>query len=126
MTDEPEIVKTILATKFADFALDKLRRDAVAPALGHGIFSSNGPAWERSRALIRPSFNRSQVADLDNLEVHVQRLIDVISPQKSEIDLQPLFYSLSMDFATKFLFGRSTSSLVSGGRDFAASEFVDA
>jgi cytochrome P450 len=126
VTAEPEIVKTILATKFDDFALTERRINAMVPSLGHGIFASNGAAWERSRALIRPNFTRSQVADLDTFETHIQHFIGAIPRDGSTIDLQPLFFSLTMDSATEFLFGRSTDCLAPGLETRSASEFVKA
>jgi len=47
----PEIIKTILSTKFNDYSLGQRRKDTFIPVLGHGIFDSDGAAWERSRAL---------------------------------------------------------------------------
>jgi hypothetical protein len=67
---EPEVVKTMLSTKFDDFALPARRIDLIVPSLGHGISASNSAAWERSRALIRHNFTRNQVADLDTFERH--------------------------------------------------------
>lgn len=125
-TAEPEIVKTILSTKFDDFALSARRIDAIIPSLGHGIFASNGAAWERSRALIRPNFTRSQVADLDTFETHILHFISAIPRDASTVDLQPLFFSLTMDSATEFLFGRSTDCLAPGLETHSASEFVKA
>ena len=125
-TAEPEIVKTVLSTKFDDFALSKRRIQAIVPLLGSGIFASNGHAWERSRALVRPNFTRNQVADLDTFETHIQHLIDAIPCDGSTVDLQTLFFSLTMDSATEFLFGRSTNCLVPGLETQSASDFVKA
>lgn len=125
-TAEPEIVKTILSTKFNDFALTNRRIEAVGTSLGHGIFASNGAAWERSRALIRPNFTRSQVADLDSFETHIKHFVSAIPHDGSTVDLQPLFASLTMDSATEFLFGRSTNCLVPGLETTSSSEIVKA
>lgn len=125
-TDEPEIIKTILSTKFDDFELSDRRIKAIAPSLGHGIFASNGAQWERSRALIRPSFTRTQVADLDTFETHVQHLIGAIPRDGSTVDLQALFFSLTMDSSTEFLFGTSTNCLAPGLETHSASEMVKA
>ena len=116
----------MLSTKFHDFELTPRRIDAVVPSLGHGIFASNGAAWERSRALIRPSFTKTQVADLDTFETHIQHFISAIPRDGSTVDLQPLFFSLTMDSATEFLFGRSTACLAPGLKTQSASEFVKA
>jgi hypothetical protein len=47
----PENIKTILSTKFNDYSLGQKRKDTFIPVLGHGIFDTDGAAWERSRAL---------------------------------------------------------------------------
>lgn len=64
-----------------------------------------------SEALVRPSFARAQVADLDTFETHIQHLIAKIPRDGSTIDLQPLFYQLTLDSATEFLLGESVDIL---------------
>lgn len=65
------------------------------------------------QALVRPNFIRSQVADLDLYETHIQILFSKIPRDGSMVDLQPLFFQLTLDSATEFLFGESVSSLTS-------------
>ena len=125
-TIEPEIIKTILATKFQDYCLGKRRRDVFLPVFGHGIFANDGSAWERSRSMVRPNFTRAQVADLEMFEVHVSHLIDSIPRDGSTVDLQDLFFGLTMDSATEFLFGKSTNTLAPGLETKSASDFVKA
>ena len=96
--------------------------------LGAGIFTTDGLQWEHSRvthaldstyftaltnyqALIRPNFTRAQVADLETFETHIQTLISKIPRDGSTIDLQALFFKLTLDSATEFLFGESVRSL---------------
>ena len=116
----------MLSTKFNDFSLGQRRANVLIPALGHGIFDTDGPAWERSRALVRPNFTRQQVADLDTFETHVQHLIARIPRDGTAVDLQELFFSLTMDSATEFLFGKSTNVLAPGVNSVEAEEFVQA
>ncbi|KAI1626903.1 cytochrome P450 [Exophiala viscosa] len=125
-TIEPENIKAILSTKFADFSLGQRRREVFIPVFGHGIFTTDGSAWERSRAMVRPNFTRQQVADLDMFEVHMSHLIDSIPRDGSTVDLQDLFFGLTMDSATEFLFGRSTNTLAPGLETKSANEFVKA
>lgn len=61
--------------------------------------------------MMRPSFAREQVADLNLEETHVQNMMQAL-PVKSdgwtdEIDIQVLFFRLTIDSATEFLFGES-------------------
>ncbi|PHH89972.1 hypothetical protein CDD83_4833 [Cordyceps sp. RAO-2017] len=61
--------------------------------------------------MVRPSFTRAQITDVDALEAHVSRLIDKIPKDGTTIDLSQLFTRLTMDSATEVLFGESTNSL---------------
>ncbi|KAE8375732.1 cytochrome P450 [Aspergillus bertholletiae] len=113
-TIEPENVKTILAVKFKQFELGEKRRRTFHPLLGDGIFASDGPQWEHSRTLLRPSFTRTQIAATDLYERHIQRLISRIPRDGSTVDLQELFFMMTLDTATEFLFGESVESLRPG------------
>ena len=113
VTVEAENVKTILATKFKDYELSSLRKRTVPPLLGSGIFTNNGAEWKHSRELVRPSFARDQVADLDNFEEHFNLMMNVIPMDgTTTVDLQELFFDLTIDTATEFLFGESTNVLL--------------
>ncbi|KAJ5740215.1 n-alkane-inducible cytochrome P450 [Penicillium malachiteum] len=118
-TCEPKNFQAILATKFQDFDLAG-RNLAASPLLGEGIFTSDGKVWEHSRALLRPNFVRNQIADIDVYEHHVSQLIKRIPRDGSTVDMQELFYMMTIDSATEFLFGRSFNTL--GGRESEASK----
>lgn len=114
MTTSPANVKALLATQFTDFSLGG-RLPAFRPLITGGIFVSDGPAWQHSRALVRPAFTRSEIADLGRFDRHVQRLIAQIPVDgETTVDLMPLFYRLTLDQATEFLLGESVESLVAG------------
>ncbi|KUJ09796.1 putative cytochrome P450 [Mollisia scopiformis] len=125
-TSEPENVKALLATQFKDFALPSRRKAALGPIFGHGIFTTDGAAWENSRSLLRPNFVRSQIGDLETFEHHVSHLIAKIPRDGSTVDLQPLFFCLTMDSATEFLFGQSTNTLLEGETSATGEKFADA
>jgi cytochrome P450 len=125
-TREPENVKALLATNFKDFGIGP-RFKNLGTLLGQGIFTSDGALWEHSRvgifplldwknayclqALVRPSFTKTQVADLDTFEEHIQHFIAKIPRDGSTVDLQTLFFQLTLDSATEFLFGDSVDVL---------------
>ncbi|GLI72172.1 hypothetical protein PoHVEF18_000342 [Penicillium ochrochloron] len=110
-TVEPKNVQTVLALKFKDFELGDYRNKAMRPLLGYGIFSTDGSKWEHSRALIRPNFTRNQITDINVYEVHVKALIERIPRDRSTVDMQDLFFRMTLDSATEFLFGESVHSL---------------
>ncbi|KAJ5713476.1 n-alkane-inducible cytochrome P450 [Penicillium malachiteum] len=119
LTSEPKNFQAILATQFEDFDLGS-RNDAAHPMLGDGIFASDGKIWEQSRALLRPNFVRNQIADIAVYEHHVSQLVKCMPVDGSTVDLQDLFYKMTIDSATEFLFGRSFNTL--GGRESEASK----
>jgi len=126
LTAEPENIKAVLATQFKDFELPPRRKAALHPIFGHGIFTTDGGEWEASRALLRSNFTRSQVGDLDTFEIHISNLISKIPRDGSTVDLQTLFFMLTMDSATDFLFGQSTDVLGGSGTSRAGERFADA
>ncbi|KAJ0413289.1 cytochrome P450 [Aspergillus carlsbadensis] len=109
-TIEPANLKALLATQFTDFGLG-IRHRQFYPLLGDGIFTLDGIGWSAMRALIRPQFAREQIADLALFDHHVTQLITVLPGDKSAINIQELFYQLTIDSATEFLFGESTACL---------------
>lgn len=111
-TSDSKNIKHILATSFADFELPKLRLDAISTLLGSGIFSVNGASWSHARALLRPCFaNRDKFAITAMLEDHFQSFLRHVPQNGEEVDLQPLYFALTMDFATQFLTAKSSHML---------------
>lgn len=115
-TSDPKNIQAMLATQFQDYDLGPARRGNMLATLGDGIFVQDGKAWEHSRAMLRPNFVRDQVSDLDLEERHVQNLLHVMPVQSdgwtSETDIQQLFFRLTIDSATEFLFGESVDSQI--------------
>ncbi|OJD28967.1 cytochrome p450 [Diplodia corticola] len=113
-TIEPRNIQAILATQFKDFELGERRNGNFQPLLGHGIFASDGKAWEHSRALLRPQFGREQISDLKLEEAHVQNMLRALPVNREGwtdiTDIQVLFFRLTLDSATEFLFGESVDS----------------
>lgn len=56
---------------------------------------------------------RVQYQNLDHFAEHIDNLISLI-PTEGMIDLQPLFFGMTLDAATALLFGRSVYSLRAG------------
>ena len=89
-TAQPENIQAISATCFNDFGVGPMRGNIGAPFLDRGVFTEDGEFWKHSRSLIRPTFNRTEIADLGNFERHVSRFLALIPPDSSPFDLQPL------------------------------------
>ncbi|KAK8086085.1 hypothetical protein PG994_001059 [Apiospora phragmitis] len=102
----------VLATRFHAFGHGDTRTGSFGPLLGRGIFVSDGARWHESRSLLRPNFAREQIADLAQLERHLGLFLSLV-PGSGDItiDLQTLFFRLTIDTASEFLFGTSVDSL---------------
>ena len=124
-TSDPKNIQAMLATQFDDFALGPARRGNMIQTLGDGIFVQDGKPWEHSRALLRPNFVRDQVSDLELEERHVQNLLKVLPVQRdgwtAETEIQSLFFRLTIDSATEFLFGESVDSQLMEAEDALSS-----
>lgn len=143
-TCEPRNIQAILATQFKDFEFGHVRNESFRPMLGHGIvsallsgtwlamptdaaltqFATDGKQWEHSRAMLRPQFARDQINDLELEETHVQKLFKVLPHSENSgwtdiLDIQPLFFRLTIDTATEFLFGESVESQLGAVADLS-------
>lgn len=123
-TIEPENLKTVQSLRFKDYSLGRGRSAHIAPCLGPGIFTNNGADWQHSREMLRPNFARDRVRDLDSIEVHIHHLIDAIPTDGSTVDLSDLFFRLTMDSSTEFLFGESTGTLLPGTEKASGADFA--
>jgi cytochrome P450 len=91
--------------------------------LGSGIFTQEGAAWKHSRELLRKQFTRTQYQNLDHFREHVDNLLARLPAERGTVDLQPLFFSLTLDTTTALLLGRSVYSLKT--KDHTSSDEVD-
>ncbi|KAH8899807.1 cytochrome P450 [Thozetella sp. PMI_491] len=111
-TIDPENLKSMLSTNSANFCMAATRKAAMRPLFGDGIFLSDGSQWAHARALIRPSFSRSNMQPLLRmLERHFHIMVQRIPLDGSTFDLQELFSNFTMDTSTEFLMGHSTHTL---------------
>lgn len=110
LTAEPANMKAVFATNFNDFDTAG-RLYFVGQVIGKGIFTTDGEEWKHSRAMIRPNFVRAQVANIDAIEVYLQDMFKLLPSDGTSVDLQPLFFGLTIDTSTEFLFGESVHSL---------------
>lgn len=108
----------LLSQQFTDFSLGA-REQNFRSLLGHGIFTQNGTAWKASRDLLRPIFNHQRTEYFSHIQLAVSNLLSRITSERSQardiIDLQPLFFLLTLDVTTAAVLGISTNSLQDQG-----------
>lgn len=120
-TREPEHVKTVLTSKFADYGKGPEFHRVWSPFLGDSIFTTDHQQWHESRNLIRPMFVKNRVSDLEIFERWTSAMINQFPAPGETLDIQDFFYRLTIDVTTEFLLGESVNS-ISNPR----SEFVQA
>ncbi|KAA8906000.1 putative cytochrome P450 family protein [Sphaerosporella brunnea] len=111
VTCEPKNIQYILSN-INEYGLGGAR-DNFHYLLGNGIFTADGEAWAQSRALVRPSFTWTQIADFESLEEHIHELFLAIEALEKDgvTEMKPLLHDLTMDFASEFLFGQTSHAL---------------
>ncbi len=88
-----------------------LRRTIFSPLLGDGIFLQEGDVWKHSRDILRPHFYHRHYENLEIYRPHVHNLLQAMENDATNvIDLEPLFFRLTLDVTTEFLFGESVWS----------------
>lgn len=91
-TSSADNIQAIYGPKAKDFGVQPFRLAGMRPFCGEGLLTTDGPIWERSRAMIRPSFHRSNISDLKTFGRSIDQLIVRIPRDGSTIDLQPLLF----------------------------------
>ena len=79
--------------------------------LGDGIFTQEGADWKHSREVLRKQFARIQYQNLDHFRDHVDNLLECLPKRSGIVDLQPMFFNLTLDTTTSLLLGKSVHSL---------------
>jgi len=86
-TCESENIKTVLALSFGNFGKVKVKPEKRGGSLeAQRILTADGKIWQRSRALVRPKFARTEISNFGAL--------DLLPRDDSTVDLQPLTKNL--------------------------------
>lgn len=126
-TADPDNIKAILATQFADFGKGATFHQEWEAFLGDSIFTTDGHQWHTSRQLLRPQFIRDRISDLHCFESHLDTFFKAMAnggPLRGEdqpvnmdavngrvFDISDLFFRYTLDVATDFLLGKDVQSL---------------
>ncbi|KAH9908899.1 cytochrome P450 52A11 [Xylariomycetidae sp. FL2044] len=134
-TADPENIKAILATQFADYGKGKPFHDEWSEFLGDSIFTTDGHKWQTSRHLLRPQFSRERISDLHCFESHLDTLfraianggvlngpgqkVDIEAGNGKPIEISDLLFRYTLDVTTDFLLGKDVQSLTNPREPFA-------
>lgn len=87
-------LRTVHALNFTHYGVQPLRQPHTLPFLIEGVFTMDGPFWEHSRALIRPTFTEPNVANLPMFELRFQKYLALVPTDGSKVNLKPLLKKL--------------------------------
>lgn len=59
----PDLIKQVLVDKFDHFPKHDLAAKILEPLIGEGLFTSNGPLWERQRRMLDPAFRQTKLKE---------------------------------------------------------------
>lgn len=94
--------------------------------VGESIFTQDGAEWKHTRGLLKPSLFAPHYQNSTLFEEHVDDLIAQVRRDGTggaEVNLSPLFFALTIDVTTSFLFGKSLYTLRPGATSKAGLEF---
>ncbi|HHX89197.1 MAG TPA: cytochrome P450 [Paracoccus sp.] len=63
LVNEPSLWKLVINQRPQDFPKSRRMRAGLEPVLGHSVFQTNGPEWERQRRIIDPAFEGGRLRD---------------------------------------------------------------
>lgn len=95
-------IQTVFGLKAKEWGIQPWRLTAMRPFCGEGILDTDGPVWERSRAMFKPAFRKNNIDDLSAFENFVRRFLAGLPRDGSIVDLQDSLaklVSLSLDYA---------------------------
>ncbi|KAI0772046.1 cytochrome P450 monooxygenase pc-3 [Trametes elegans] len=114
VTTDPNVVKTILATDFANYEKGKMFHEFSDSLFGTGVFNADGDLWRFHRSMTRPFFSRERISHFELFDRHAELAIKKIKERaRSDVafDFQDLVSRFTLDSATEFLFGSCVHSL---------------
>lgn len=91
-SNESDNMKAMSTEHWKEFGVQPIRfaNGVAEPFTGPGVSLTDGEMWQHSRNLIKPYFDRSGYRNLHRLQVHTDKLLDLLPRDNSTFDLQPL------------------------------------
>jgi cytochrome P450 len=92
MTLAPINIKVVNSAK--EFGIEPMRLAGMEQFCGRGFLTTDGVIWQHSRKLLKPSFARSNLVNLDFLSQQVDHFLSQLPTEGDTVDLQPLLYTM--------------------------------
>jgi cytochrome P450 len=107
LINDPAGIRQVLVTDESNFPKSDLMIAALKPLLGDGILISNGPVWQRQRAMMEPAFQQMRVRHqfpvmAATVADFVQRLEALGPGAEINLDAEISLFALDVIFRTIF------------------------
>jgi cytochrome P450 len=103
--------EAILKTQWEDFIARPARQVPLDGLVGPGVLTADGALCKTHRKLMMPSFSKKALEDLSIYSDHFDRFLEHLPRDGEVVDLQDLFFRLTMDSSTAHLLGCSSNTL---------------
>lgn len=90
---EPDNLQSVFASNARKWGVS-YRLPALNDYFGRGFLTTDGVEWEHSRALLTPSFTKSNLSDHTDFNHQLELMMKQIPRDGSTVDLQELLFSL--------------------------------
>lgn len=117
-------VKYVMKDNFDNYKLSSNRNTVLGELFGNGIFGANGESWRVQRKAASHIFSFRQLNDhmthiiIDHANILIQILTTAMESNQA-IDMQQMFFRLTMDSFTEWAFGEKLNSLTQENVPFA-------
>ncbi|GMH66907.1 hypothetical protein TL16_g04539 [Triparma laevis f. inornata] len=115
-----ENIKHVLKDEFANYEKGKNVREALGEFLGDGIFTADGPSWKHHRKVASQMFSRNLMRNgttvaLRQVKLLVEKLDKLTQPSStsSTVDMQDMFFRMTIDVFASIAFGVELDSILS-------------
>mmetsp|Transcript_14659 Transcript_14659/g.29168 ORF Transcript_14659/g.29168 Transcript_14659/m.29168 type:complete len:521 (-) Transcript_14659:82-1644(-) len=111
-----ENVKHVLKDSFNTYEKGKNVRDALGEFLGTGIFASDGALWKYHRKVASNMFSRNLMRTGTTVALQqVQRVRELLekTPSTKTLDMQDVFFRMTIDVFASIAFGVELNSVLS-------------
>ncbi|MFD2174677.1 cytochrome P450 [Rhodobacter lacus] len=107
LCNDPDLVDLVLTRRPRDFPKSLRLFEGLTPLLGHSIFITNGPEWERQRRIIDPAFDGGRTKEVipamwDAAASMVERMRPFADGRPLDVEGQASHAALDVIFRTLF------------------------
>ena len=108
LVNEPSFIEHVLLENHRNYSKGRLTRDALEPALGKGLLTSEGDRWRRQRRMASPGFHKQRVAHMAGAMARLaRRRVEgwrICSRNGQPLDIAREIPSLTMEIVGRTLF----------------------